>query len=188
MNSTPFIGSNYVLAPPLSPYFPMPLTNNLGIASTNVDPADNSKKMVLPGRFPPFFPNSPFSTPVKQSIGTSHPPNEQSKITVNKLAELLEKELKHSRVNGANFIPLIFPDRILPIVVEENFFIKLVSATIWNKRKKILTSKPSSYSEDDNADWLDTLASKIATCFGLEVQRSWYAGNKMVPPRGSAIV
>jgi hypothetical protein len=188
MISTPFLGTNYVLPSPLPPYFPMPLTNNLGIAPTNVDPADNSKKTVLPGHYPPSFPNSPFSTPFKQRIGTSRSPHENTKITVNKLAELLEKELENSRVNGPNFIPLIFPDRNLPIPIDDSFFTKLESAQIWNKRTKKLNSKPASYSEDDVTIWLNTLASKIATCFELEVQRTWYAGNKMVPPRGSAIV
>lgn len=185
-----FLGSNYVLAAPLPPYYPMPLTGtNLGLDQANVDFANHSQQVSLPSHFPPRFTNTIFSTPIKQRLGTARPANEQSKITVEKLAQLLHKELEHSRVNGSDFISLIFPDQLLPIPVDEKLFKKLESAKVWDKKKQKLFSEPSSHSEDDIAVWLNSLAKDIAKCFpDLKVKRLWYAGNKMVAPQGSAIL
>ena len=184
-----FMGSNYVLAAPLPPYYPMPLTNNLGFTQANVDFPNQSQKVMLPNHFPPHFRNTIFSTPVKQRLGTSRPANEQSKITVDKLAQLLHKELENTRVNGPDFIPLIFPDQFLPIPVDEKLFEKLRSAKVWDKKRQKLFSEPSSFSEDDIAVWLNSLANEITKCFpDLKVKRVWYAGNKMVAPQGSAII
>ena len=169
----------------------MPLTNNnLGPAQANVDfVANHSQQVTLPSHFPPHFTNAIFSTPIRQCLGTSCPGNEQSKITVDKLAQLLHKELENNRVNGPDFIPLIFPDRFLPIPIDEKFFNKLESAKVWDKRKQKFVSEPSSFSEDDIAMWLNSLAKGIEKCFpDLKVKRLWYAGNKMVAPQGSAIL
>jgi hypothetical protein len=169
----------------------MPLANNLGLAQANlnVNFANNSQQVSLPSHFPPHFPNTLFSTPIKQRLGTARPANEQSKITVDKLAQLLHKELEDSRTNGADFIPLIFPDQFLPIPIDNKLFEKLASAKVWNKKKQKLFSEPSSYSEDDVALWLNSLAKDIAKCFtNLKVKRFWYAGNKMIAPQGSSIL
>jgi Fungal protein kinase len=184
-----FLGSNYVLAAPLPPYYPMPLINNLGLVQADVDFANHSQQVTLPPHFPPQFTNAIFSTPIKQRLGTSRPANEQSKITVDKLAQLLHKELEDSRVNGSDFISLIFPDQFLPIPIDEKFFDKLESAKVWDKKRQKLFSEPSSFSEDDIAVWLNSLAEEVAKCFpDLKVKRLWYAGNKMVAPQGSAIL
>lgn len=184
-----FLGSNYVLAAPLPPYYPMPLTNNLRITQANIDFANQPQQITLPAHFPPHFTNALFSTPIKQRIGTARPANEQSKITVEKLAQLLNKELEHGRVNGPDFIHLIFPDQSLPIPIDEKLFRKLASAKVWDKRKQKLSFEPSSHSEDDIAAWLNSLAKEIAKCFpDVKLKRLWYAGNKKVAPEGSAIL
>lgn len=185
-----FLTSNYVLAAPLPPYYPMPLTNNLvGIAQANDDSPNQPQQITLPNHFPPHFTNALFSTPIKQCLGSSRPSNDQSKITVDKLAQLLHKELEHSRLNGPEFIPLMFPDRFLPIPINDDLFKKLASAKIWDKRKQKFSFEPSSYREDDIAEWLNSLAKGIEKCFpNLKVKRYWYAGNSMVAPQGSTIL
>lgn len=184
MGSNPYMGSDYNLAPLLPPYYP------LGIVLTNPDIFNPSGATRLPRHFLPLPGVNPsFSTPLKQRMGTTRLPNEQSKITVDKLAQLLQKELEDNRVYGASFVRLIFPDRILPISVGPRLFKKLEYAKIWDSTKCELTCKPSSYSEDDIAEWLNALATGIGKCFPRhEVKRSWYAGNKVVSPMGSAII
>lgn len=115
---------------------------------------------------------------------TARLPNEQLKITIEKLAQL-----QNSRVYGPAFLPFIFPDQFLPVPVDSNLFMKLASAKIWDSTKLEFILKPSSYSENGVDKWLNSLAKGIRECFpGQEVKRSWYAGNKMVSPEGSAIV
>lgn len=122
-------------------------------------------------------------------MGTSRLPNEQSKITVDKLAQLLHKELQDSRVFGPDFVPLIFPDRSLPIPVDSHFFEKLASANIWDPISCRFSLKLHSYSENDVAKWLNRLADGIRKCFPDQtVKQVWSAGNKMVSPEGSAIM
>ena len=182
MDSSQSIG--FVLAEPFPPYYPIALTNNLGIVPKNPDIVKR-----LPHHFPPHVHNGIFSTPIKQCIGTARLPNEQSKISVDKLTQLLQKELLNSHVYGNDFIPLIFPNQLLPIPVNSSLFKKLAAAKIWDPSKSELILKPSSSSKNHVAKWLNSLAKEIGKCFpGLEVKRSWYAGNKMVPPKGSAIV
>jgi hypothetical protein len=170
----------------------MPLTNNLpSLVRANVDFTNHSHQVTLPSHFPPDFPNTIFSTPIKQRLGTSRPANEQSKITVDKLAQLLHKELENSRVEGSDFISLMFPDQFLPIPIDEIFFNKLASAKVWDKKKQKFFSEPSSFTEDNTALWLNSLAEEITKCspnLNLKVNRVWYAGNKMVAPQGSAIL
>jgi hypothetical protein len=165
----------------------MPLTNNLGFAQANVNSLN--QQITLPSHFPPHFTNALFSTPIKQRLGTARPSNEQSKITVEKLAQLLHKELEDSHVNGPDFIPLIFPDQFLPIPIDDNLFKKLASSGVWNKRKQKFSFEPSSHSEDDIAIWLNSIAEEIAKCFpDRVVKRLWYAGNSIVSPQGSTIL
>jgi hypothetical protein len=173
-------GSDYVLATLLPPYYP-------GTVPTSSDIFDRAAR--LPNNFPPEVRSAQFSTPLKQRMGTTRLPNEQSKISVDKLADLLEKELEDNRIEGNAFIPLLFPDRILPIPVNSTLFTKLASAKLWNSRKQEFNSNPPSWSEDGVAEWLNNLAKIIGECFpGHEVKRCWYAGNKSVPPMGSCIV
>jgi hypothetical protein len=175
-------GSDYVLAKLLPPYYP-------GVVPTSFDIFDRSGQFKLPNHFPPEVRNAVFSTPFKQRIGTTRLPNERSKISVDKLADLLEKELEDNRIEGPSFIPLLFPDRILPIPVNSNLFAKLASSKLWNPLKREFYDKPPSESEDGVAEWLNTLAKKIGEYFpGHEVKRHWYSGNKSVPPMGSCIV
>ena len=188
--SEPPQGSSYVLSAPLPPYYPMPLTNNFpSLVPANVDLTNHSRQVTLPSHFPPDFPNTIFSTPIKQRLGTARPANEHSKITVDKLAQLLHKELENNRVHGSDFIPLIFPDQFLPIPIDETFFNKLAAANVWDEKKQRFFSEPSSFNEDNTALWLNSLAEDIAKCSpNLKVKRVWYAGNKMVAPQGSAIL
>jgi hypothetical protein len=182
-------GSDYILNPPFPPYYPPALTNNLGIVSQTPDNFNHSEEMRFPDHFPPQTKNSLFSTPIKQRIGTASPPHEQSKITVDKLAKLLQKELETNRKCNPAFIPLIFPDRFLPIPVDAELFKVLLGAKIWDSFNRKLILRPSSYSEDHIALWLNSLAEKMGECFpGHEVKRSWYAGNKAIAPKGSAII
>lgn len=185
--------SEYILPAPLPPYYPMPLMNNLLIAPANLGVPNQTNKNTLPLHFPPSFQNALLSTPVKQRVGTARLPHEQSKITVDKLAQLLQKELEQSRVYGPDFIPLIYPDQSLPIPINDNFLKTLAEAGIWHPRNGKLV-RPKSHSEDDIANWLNLITDTIAESFAesfpdLKVKRRlWYAGNKMVPPKGSAIV
>lgn len=173
-------GSDYVLPALFPPYYP-------GTVTTSSDIFDRDAK--LPNNFPPEIRNALFSTPMKQRMGTTRLPNEQSKITVDKLADLLRKELEDNRIDGHAFIPLLFPDKNLPIPVNTTLFTKLTSAKLWNSSKCEFTRKPPSQSEDGVARWLNNLAKKIGDCFpSHDVKRFWYAGNKAVPPLGSCIV
>ena len=189
-NSEPqSMGSNYFLTAPLPPYYPMPLTNNQGIDQPNVDLANQSQQLPLPRHFPPHFTDAIFSTPIKQRLGTARPSNEQSKITVDKLAQLLHKELEDKRVSGPDFISLIFPDQDLPIPIDDKFFKTLESAKVWDKKKQKFFFEAASYSENDIANWLNNIVAKIAKCFpSLKVNRVWYAGNKSTAPQGSTIL
>jgi hypothetical protein len=182
LNYSPDNQLNY----PLDDHSILPSDNNLPI-----DPNifDSSGPLRLPSHFPPHVYNAIFSTPIKQRMGTSRLPNEQSSITVDKLAQLLHKELQDSRVYGPDFVPLIFPDRSLPIPVDSHLFEKLASANIWDPLRCRFSIKPHSYSENDVAKWLNRLADGIRNCFpGQTVKRVWSSGNKMVSPEGSAII
>ena len=153
------------------------------------DVVNNSGEVRLPHHFPPHVYNSLFSTPIKQHMGTARLPDEQTKISVNKLAHLLDKELSNNCISGPAFICLIFPDQLLPIPVDDTLFEKLVAAKIWDSSKAEFLLNPSSYSENDVAKWLNSLAKGIEKCFpNYKTEWSWYAGNKMVAPKGSAIV
>ena len=189
MSSSPSVGSDYVLPAPLPPYYPIPLTNNLGIVLTDPDIFNHSGVIRLPNHFPPQVQSTIFSTPIKQRLGTACLPNERSKITIDKLTQLLQKELENHCHHGPDFISLIFPDQVLPIPVDPSFFSKLASAKIWSRKARTFICKPASYSEDDIAEWLNHLTERIEKCFpDHKVKRSWYARNKMVPPKGSAII
>jgi hypothetical protein len=134
----------------------MPLMNNLGIAQADGDDSPNQpQQIVLPSHYPPHFANTLFSTPIKQRLETAHPANEQSKIMVDKLTQLLQKELEHSRLSGPDFIPFIFPDKFLPIPIDDKLFKTLASAKVWDRKQKKLFSTPSSHSEDHIAAWLN---------------------------------
>ena len=172
--------SGYALATLLPPYYP-------GTVQTSSDIFDRDFR--LPNNIPPEVRNAVFSTPVKQRMGTTRLPNEQSKISVEKLANLLEKELEDNRIEGNSFIRYLFPDQILPIPVNPTLFSKLESAKLWNPYKHEFNSNPPSRSEGGVAKWLNDLAENIKKCFpGHEVKRFWYSGNKDVPPLGSCIV
>jgi hypothetical protein len=51
---------------------------------------------------------------------------------VNKLKQLLQKELEDSHVNSPDFISLIFPDQFLPISIDDKLLKRLVSSKVWD--------------------------------------------------------
>lgn len=144
-------------------------------------------KLGVVGPAPTHLSQTSFSTPVKQRLSTSRPPNDERRSKVTEINPLLEKELSSERnvCQSSSFVDLLFPQSRLPFPVNDTTLEHLAVEEIWNVEDASFTLKFQDYKESTIAQWLNVVGRLIGTPYRKKRTRIWYAGTCDQPPEGS---
>ena len=94
-----------------------------------------------------------------------------------KLKANMDKELKDSTVQDAGLAADVFPDTYLPITINAELIEKLVPpgttahATQQTKSKSILLNPPEFWTENNFADWLNSIRDALEIRFAMGILR-----------------
>lgn len=117
------------------------------------------------------------SEPIIERLSSKQFPAQAKAHTVPELKANMDKELKDSTVQDTGLAAAVFPDTYLPITIDAELVEKLIppgtttratrQTKSKNKSKSILLNPPEFWTENNFADWLNSIGDALETMYPL---------------------